>query len=147
MDKRSGKFLERAKQHGRKRERRHLKMTSSRELSLILSAKDRMSTILTGAAKTSEKQFESLKKKIEGVSGVLDNIGKKSMLAGGALLAASVFKCFLAASRRRCIDVEIADCMASSRSAFTDAESTVVRRDGFVEETTAQEGLRIFSTQ
>lgn len=58
-------------------------------LSLILSAKDRMSSVLIGGCKKSDKQFERLEKRIDNVAAGLENIGKKCFVAGSAMLAVS----------------------------------------------------------
>lgn len=64
-------------------------MTSKMNLSLILSAKDRMSSVLVGGCKKSDKQFERLEKRVEKVAAGFDNIGKKCLVAGSAMLAVS----------------------------------------------------------
>lgn len=48
-----------------------------------------MSSVLIGGAKKSDAQFARLKKRIEGVASGFEKIGKGSLIAGGALLAAS----------------------------------------------------------
>lgn len=64
-------------------------MTSKMNLSLILSAKDRMSSVLVGGCKKSDKQFEKLEKRVEKVAAGFDKIGKKCLVAGSAMLAVS----------------------------------------------------------
>ena len=59
-------------------------------LSLVLSAKDRMSSIIKSSTKKSDKAFAEFEKRLEKTSSVLSGIGKKSMLAGGAMIGASV---------------------------------------------------------
>lgn len=65
-------------------------MPNDMELALILKAKDKMSGPIRGAVSKSDKEFDKMQKKIQGVSSSLDKIGKASMIAGGALIAASV---------------------------------------------------------
>lgn len=64
-------------------------MADNMRLSLVLSAKDRMSSIIKSSTKKSDKAFAEFEKRLEKTSSVLSGIGKKSMLAGSALVAAS----------------------------------------------------------
>lgn len=58
-------------------------------LSLVLSAKDRMSSIIKSSTKKSDKAFADFEKRLEKTSSVLSGIGKKSMIAGSAMIAAT----------------------------------------------------------
>ena len=58
-------------------------------LSLILSAKDRLSSVIRTSVQKSEQAFDNFQKKIENVSSKFNDIGKRSLVAGGALLATS----------------------------------------------------------
>lgn len=60
---------------------------SERKLSLILGAKDRLSSVLVGASKKSDKAFEKLTKRIKNVSKGFENVGKSSITAGRNILA------------------------------------------------------------
>lgn len=64
-------------------------MADKMRLSLILSAKDRMSSIIKSSVKKSDKAFADFEKRLEKTSSVLSGIGKKSMLAGSAMVAAT----------------------------------------------------------
>lgn len=64
-------------------------MADKMRLSLTLSAKDRMSSIIKSSVKKSDKAFADFEKRLEKTSSVLSGIGKKSMLAGSAMVAAT----------------------------------------------------------
>lgn len=64
-------------------------MADNMRLSLVLSAKDRMSSIIKSSTKKSDKAFAEFEKRLEKTSSVLSGIGKKSMLAGSAMIAAT----------------------------------------------------------
>lgn len=64
-------------------------MASDLNLSLILKAKDSLSGVVRSAVTKSDKDFESLRNKIAGVGDELDKIGKRSVVAGAALLGVS----------------------------------------------------------
>lgn len=57
-------------------------------LSLILSANDRLSSVIRTSVLKSEKAFEHFERKIDKVSGKFNDIGKRSLITGGAMIAA-----------------------------------------------------------
>lgn len=63
-------------------------MASNMRLSLILSANDRLSSVIRTSVSKSEKAFERFEKKIDNVSGKFNNIGRNSLAAGAAMIGA-----------------------------------------------------------
>ena len=62
---------------------------SKRKLSLILGAKDRLSSVLVGCANKSDAAFNKLKKRIENVASGFDKLGGKARKAGSILIAST----------------------------------------------------------
>ena len=65
-------------------------MANNMRLSLILSAKDRLSSVVRTSVFKSEKAFDRFEKKIDSVSGKFNDIGKRSLAAGAAMVGAGV---------------------------------------------------------
>lgn len=62
-------------------------MSDNMRLSLILSAKDRLSSVVRTSVLKSEKAFERFERKLEKTSKTFNDIGKRSLVAGSAMIA------------------------------------------------------------
>lgn len=64
-------------------------MSNNMVLKLMLNATDKMSGVVKGAVAKSQKQFKDLKQNINDTANLFNNIGKKAVVCGAALLAIS----------------------------------------------------------
>lgn len=65
-------------------------MAKNMRLSLILSAKDRLSSVIRSSVKKSDEAFGQLEARLDKVAGGFESIGKKSLVMGGALMAGGI---------------------------------------------------------
>lgn len=111
-------------------------MTKDMRLSLILSAKDRLSSVIRSSVTKSDEAFNRLEGRLDGIAGGFEKIGMKAVIAGGALVgagalnlkAAADFESSMASVSTLCDDLTD-DIAAMSREVLQIGKRTPVALD------------------